>query len=108
MDVTLIALLGKLGAHEFAQLHGQFVFHRVVNTLTVLTTAKNAAGGQQREMLRDIGLGGPNGSHNIIHAAGFLANSLQNPQSHRLTQHLEPTGNPIQFLGGEKTWIVFL
>ena len=103
-----IALLGKLGMHQLAQLHGQFVFHRVVNTLTVFATGENAAGGQQCEVLGDIGLGGSDSSHNIGHVPWFLANRLQNPQSHRLPQHLEPTGNPVQFLGGEKTSVVFL
>jgi len=91
---------------EFAQLHGHFVFYSVVNTLAVFATGKNAAGRQQRKVLGDICLGGPDGRHNLVHAPRFLANSLQNAQPHRLTEYFESTSNPIQFFGGEKAWVL--
>jgi len=102
------ALLGELGMHEFAQLHGQFVFHGIVHALPVFAAGQNAAGGQQRQMLRNIGLGGPDGRHNLVYATGFLTYGLQNPQSHRLPQYSEPAGNLIQFLRGEKTCVFSL
>ena len=87
---------GEMLVDQGAQLEGERILQAVKDTLALLSAREDAGGGEEGEVLGNIGLGRADGRDNRVDGARPAADGLQDAQAHRLAQEAEAQGDLLQ------------